>query len=546
MKIKYFLYARKSTEDEERQVMSIEAQIDELTEFARRENIKISQTFIESKSAKSPGRPIFNEMLQKIYSSKEPIGLLAWHPDRLARNSVDGGQIIYLIDIKKVVQLKFPTFWFEPTPQGLFMLQVAFGQSKYYSDNLSENVRRGMRQKVKRGEWLNHAPFGYVNNPKTRNIEPDPVKARVIKKAFKEFSEGKHSMESVRHKMYYWGLTSGTGKPLCKASVHRILTNPVYLGLITFHGETYEGCFEPIIDKKTFDKVQKELERRSRPRKTKEGHDFPFTNLLTCPECGCAITAQYAKQGKYIYYRCSKRKGHCSQPYLRDIHLIEQLRHQVDRIALPEEIGEIMLAEIDMLERKEQKEQQAYLTELNQKVKDIDGKMDRLINTFLDGDMEQDAYLKKKDELLKEKVGCQEKIKNFDKKGAGWFELSREFVETSTHAYSVNTTDDLYELKSFVKKIGSNRLLGGKKVILDLVSPLDLIPKYFPFEVKERLGIKGIPVPGKKIKKEKMGGEKNKKTAQKERLNLVETEKVSLCRGSPTRTGDHLHPMQEK
>jgi DNA invertase Pin-like site-specific DNA recombinase len=115
-------------------------------------------------------------MLQKIYASKEQIGLLAWHPDRLARNSVDGGQIIYLIDIKKVVQLKFPTFWFEPTPQGLFMLQVAFGQSKYYSDNLSENVRRGMRQKVKRGEWFNHAPFGYVNNPKTRNIEPEPLK----------------------------------------------------------------------------------------------------------------------------------------------------------------------------------------------------------------------------------------------------------------------------------------------------------------------------------------------------------------------------------
>ena len=160
MKTKFFLYARKSTEDEERQVMSIEAQLAELAEYAKRENIEIAETFIESKSAKKPGREIFNEMMSKVYESKEPIGLIAWHPDRLARNSVDGGQIIYSIDINKIVSLRFPTFWFEPTPQGLLILQVAFGQSRYWSDNLSENVKRGIRQKLRRGEWPGLAPFG--------------------------------------------------------------------------------------------------------------------------------------------------------------------------------------------------------------------------------------------------------------------------------------------------------------------------------------------------------------------------------------------------
>ncbi|MCE2495345.1 MAG: recombinase family protein [Flavobacteriales bacterium] len=185
MKTKYFLYARKSTEDEERQVMSIEAQITELNDFARREKIKTAETFVESKSAKKPGRAVFNEMMAKVYESREPIGILAWHPDRLARNSMDGGQIIYLIDLKRVVALKFPTFWFEPTPQGLFMLQVAFGQSKYYSDNLSQNVLRGIRQKIRRGEYHCYAPFGYINNPKTRNIDVDPVKAKIIRRLYK-------------------------------------------------------------------------------------------------------------------------------------------------------------------------------------------------------------------------------------------------------------------------------------------------------------------------------------------------------------------------
>jgi len=110
--MKYFIYTRKSTEDEERQVMSIEAQLADLHEYAKRENLEITEEFTESKSAKSPGREIFNEMIEKIKESKEPIGILAWHPDRLARNSVDGGQIIYLIDTGKISSLRFPTFWF--------------------------------------------------------------------------------------------------------------------------------------------------------------------------------------------------------------------------------------------------------------------------------------------------------------------------------------------------------------------------------------------------------------------------------------------------
>ena len=175
---KYFLYARKSTEDDDKQIMSIEAQLFELREFARKENLQILEEFTESKSAKKPGREKLGEMMGKI-ESLDGVGILAWHPDRLARNSIDGGRIIYAVDTTKIVSLRFPTFWFEPTPQGLFMLQVAFGQSKYYSDSLKQNVERGIRQKLRRGEWLTRAPFGYINNPKTRNIEPDPVKGKL-------------------------------------------------------------------------------------------------------------------------------------------------------------------------------------------------------------------------------------------------------------------------------------------------------------------------------------------------------------------------------
>ena len=178
---KFFIYVRKSTDSEDRQIRSIDDQIAELKELAKKENFEIVKTFIEKQTAKEPGRPIFNEMLASIENGKAE-GILAWHPDRLARNSVDGGKIIYLLDTQKIKSLKFPTFWFENTPQGKFMLQIAFGQSKYYVDNLSENIKRGIRQKLKNGICPQMAPLGYLNDKDTRTIAVDRKKAQLINK----------------------------------------------------------------------------------------------------------------------------------------------------------------------------------------------------------------------------------------------------------------------------------------------------------------------------------------------------------------------------
>src|SRR3989344_1181256 len=170
--VKYFIYCRKSSEDEERQILSIEAQLQELRDFAKQNNLFVAKEFYESKTAKEPGREVFNSMVSEIEKGTAS-GILAWNPDRLARNSVDGGRIVYLVDTGKIQSLKFPTFWFENTPQGKFMLNIAFGQSKYFVDNLSENVKRGLRQKIRRGEWPGKAPEGYANELKTHTIVVD-------------------------------------------------------------------------------------------------------------------------------------------------------------------------------------------------------------------------------------------------------------------------------------------------------------------------------------------------------------------------------------
>ncbi len=480
MKTEYLLYARKSTEDEERQVMSIEAQIVELEEYAKREKLEITERFIESKSAKKPGREVFNTMITKINESKEPLGLLAWHPDRLARNSVDGGQIIYLVDTGKLVSLRFPTFWFEPTPQGLFMLQVAFGQSKYYSDNLSENVKRGMRQKLRRGEWTGLAPLGYLNNAKTRNIEPDPTKARVISKAFEEFSQGRHTLESLSERLKFLGVASKAGKRLCKAVVKHMLSNPIYTGIIVHNGETYEGKFSPIVSRATFEIVQRILKDRAKPRKSKKSHNFPFVGLLRCGECGAAVTAQYAHGcgGTYRYYRCTKRLGPCSQRYLRENLLATQLKDELSKVALCQDWTEKMRAQVDIWEKEQTQSSGSFAQNLELKIKETDGKLDKLVNAFLDGTIEKETYLIKKDELVKLKTELLEKKRDFGRKGNNWNEPLREWINLACSAEKLAASEDYYEIKSLVEKIGTNRRLLDRIVLLDFKKPFDLIPYY--------------------------------------------------------------------
>src|SRR3990167_3048875 len=194
--MKYFIYTRKSTDSEERQVLSIESQFSELKEFAAKEKLEIVASLSEAKTAKEPGRKIFGEMLDRIEKG-EAQGILAWHPDRLARNSIDGGKIIYMLDTGRIKDLKFPTFWFESTPQGKFMLNIAFGQSKYYIDNLSENIRRGQRAKLRKGIWPAFAPLGYLNNPKTKGIEVDPERAPLMRKMFELYATGDYTLKAL-------------------------------------------------------------------------------------------------------------------------------------------------------------------------------------------------------------------------------------------------------------------------------------------------------------------------------------------------------------
>ena len=457
---KFFLYARKSTDVEDKQVLSIEAQITELRAFAKQEGLNIVEEFIEKQSAKIPGRPIFNTMLDKIKKG-EANGILAWHPDRLARNSVDGGRIIYLLDCGHLTMLKFPTFWAENTSQGKFMLNIAFGQSKYYVDSLAENTKRGLRQKVRRGEYPGFAPVGYINDVRTKSIIVDKKRSVIIRKAFALYAKNGSRLEDIADFLAQHGITSRNGKRLHRDRISFILSNPFYIGLFRYAGEIYEGTHQPVVLKKIFDKTQEVLKQRGKPRHKQKNEPKAFCGLLSCAECGMGITAEVQKG--HTYYRCTKKRGNCSQPYVREEELNRQLSQLLQKFSLRPDWAAGLREMLAKDEKESAQSVTAFIQEAREKVHTIQIKLQRLLDGYLEQDIEREVYLAEKVRLLSEKKSLEEQMARIEQKRTGWLEPMREWIKEAENLPKIAQESNLFEKKVAAKEIfGSNLCLASR------------------------------------------------------------------------------------
>jgi DNA invertase Pin-like site-specific DNA recombinase len=461
--MRYFLYARKSTDEPDRQILSIEAQLTELREYALKERLLIAREFIESKTAKEPGREVFNEMIAALEQGAAQ-GIIAWHPDRLARNSVDGGRIIYLVDTGKITALKFPTFWFDPTPQGKFMLSIAFGQSKYYVDNLSENIKRGIRQKLRNGVWPGWAPLGYLNEKNLRTIVADPEKAPLVKKVFDLYATGNYPMAQIRNMVNDLGLIGKKNKTLTTSNYQHILKNHIYYGLLKYKGETYEGTHPPLISKKLFDRCQEVMLSKSKP-KTPGLKPFVYRGMFRCGECGCCITMEFKKGRSYMH--CSKRKGPCSQRFSRETDIELQLREEIKSVALCSAWASEILAHLEKEKSASAQAGGAVIKDLQAGLEPIAKKLDSLLDLALNGQLTHEEYAIKKAELIGKKKAIQEKLEVCRKKDYDRFTPVIDFFAEASHVGELAEAGNPEEIRDFVKKTGSHFRLRDKKIAVE-------------------------------------------------------------------------------
>ncbi len=346
--VKYCLYARKSTEADELQALSIDSQIKEMLQIANREKLNVVEIKRESHSAKAVGeRPVFNQILKDVREKKYN-GILTWAPDRLSRNAGDLGSLVDLMDQKQLLEIRTYSQRFTNNPNEKFLLMILGSQAKLENDNKAVNVKRGLKARCEMGLRPSVAPTGYLNEKhfdKKCQVRLDPKRAPIIKQMFEKVAYEHLSGRKVFRWLRDIGFKTKNGKPLVLGNIYLLLRNTFYYGEFEYpvgSNNWYQGKHTPLITKELFDKVQVNIKEHYIPKT--ESKEFSFTKLIKCGYCGSGITAdekfKKLKNGgvnRHVYYFCTKARNiDCKNPLINEPSLINELIELVDRIDLDE------------------------------------------------------------------------------------------------------------------------------------------------------------------------------------------------------------------
>ncbi len=350
--VRYCLYARKSSEGDERQAMSIDSQIKEMSDMATRLGIYVKDIKKESHSAKMSGkRPVFAQIIEDIRSNIYD-GILTWAPDRLSRNAGDLGLLVDLMDQNKLIKIQTFSQSFTNNPNEKFLLMILCSQAKLENDQKGLNVKRGIRNKCEMGWRPSMAPVGYYNRAFNgiKDAVIDPDRGSLVKRMFQLVAEENYSGRDIWSWCREVGLTNKSGKGITLSQIYLMLKNPYYYGEFEFpvgSGKWYLGKHKPLIPKKLFDQVQRKL--ISYPRVKWGSKEFIYKGLFKCATCGATIVGEEknrsltnGKTNHHIYYHCSRQVNYkCTEPYLEE----EILRRQIVKFIEKLDVQKLNLSE---------------------------------------------------------------------------------------------------------------------------------------------------------------------------------------------------------
>lgn len=482
-------YARKSDEAKERQEFSIPEQKAENEKYRIRENLNVTLHFEDERSAFKPHkRDQFDEMLRLLRTGVIN-AILTWKENRLCRNPEEGGILIQMLQdgIIKEIRCVATNSVYTPDSDHL-VLQIHFGMANQFSRNLSKDVRRGLEYKCKRGEYPRPAPTGYqgYGEVRKRNIRPHPFEAPILKAIFGLASTGNFSLGYFSDYAEKKGLKTKTGKKLSKSHIHVILKSPTYYGYFYQNSELYKGNYEPLVSKQLWDKVQKALTNRSKPKLT--SWESKWNGLAYCGVCGCAVTVtnktkHYKRTDRtvtYSYAHCTHRRDNCTQPPIPISELQGQIVEAVSQITIDVQAWNLG---VKLLKEKHKHETGLNLNQLKHYESEYhlcQERLNKLVDMRADGELTREEFMNQKKNILDDIAKVESHINETKISSRSWLELTEEYLNNAFHARDIILEGTAEEKRRLILSVGENLILQDKKLTFSFKKPYDilLLPEY--------------------------------------------------------------------
>lgn len=488
------MYLRKSTDTEDRQVQSIEDQRKVLTELAIERGLNIVKVISESRSAKQPGRTGFGEMMQLLQGERAD-AIIAWRPNRLARNPVDGGAIQWALQNGMVKSLYTPTREYLPA-DNVIMLAVEFGMANQFSLELSKDVKRGMKSKAEKGWRPGLAPLGYLNDKQGEKgekiIHTDQNRFPLVRKLWDLLLTGNHSVpDLVNIANEKLGLRTKKGKKISIGSLYHLFADRFYYGEYGFDNEVFKGKHQSMITAEEFDSAQQILGRAGRPRPKYKR--LPFTGLIECGACGRMISCyekikrikSTGETKRYLYHRCTRKTKDnlCEQKQISYDRLMEQITHQLSRITIPPEFLEWAVQSLRENQKLEETNRNSILTNLRHNHQNVIDRIDSLINSYsspenLTRDLISNEDMKRqKNLLLKEKTDIEKEQQQVNLRVNEWVDLTIKSFNFATYATIWFEKGDYETKTAILRALGQSFKLKDRQLILELKKPYLIMQK---------------------------------------------------------------------
>ena len=482
--VKYFLYARKSSESEDRQVQSIDDQINRLELLAKDLHLNVVKTYTEAKSAKKPdNRPLFDEMIERIENG-EADGILCWQINRLSRNPIDSGRLSWMLQRGILKSIQTIDRQYLPD-DNVLIFSVESGAANQFILDLSKNTKRGMRSKLEKGWQTGIAPLGYLNDKENKIIIKDPERFALVRKMWDLMLTGSYTPPKILEiANNEWGFRTRKfkrvgGNPLSRSGIYKIFTSIFYARIIENGGAQYAGEHDGMVTLEEYDRVQVLLGRKGKPRVVK--HTFAFTGAIRCGECGCLYTAETKKKvlksgeiNEHTYYHCTRRtkRVNCTQ---RQNIIEDDLQLAIEReiekyTILPEFLHwalEGLNGNNDTEVATREKIYETQHATLEQTQKELDELTKMRYRQLID----DETFVREKAKLMASIAQIKGKLGETEARAERWLELTEKTFKFATYARKEFITakgkEGLERKKEILMALGKTPTMQGEKLVIE-------------------------------------------------------------------------------